>query len=134
MFLKMRTIPMLVVILALSACSGNWSTSNVDLKTTNPSQAPSAAVPLKTAQDIIVTEKDIIDRKYKTLGDIEVTVNKTTIFHPDPTKELVNEKLQEEAVKINADAVVLVRYGTVGVSFMSWGSLDGRGRAIAFEK
>lgn len=133
MLLKMRTIPVLFAILALSACSGNWSTSNVDLKTTNSGQASAPAAASKAAIDIIVTENDIIDRKYKTLGDIEVTVNKTTIFHPDPTKELVNEKLQEEAAKINADAVVLVRYGSVGVSFMSWGSLDGRGRAIAFE-
>lgn len=134
MFFKMRIVPVLVVILALSACSGNWSTSNVDLKTTNSGQASAPAATSKTAQDIIITEKDFTDRKYQTLGDIEVTVNKTTIFHPDPTKELVNEKLQEEAAKINADAVVLVRYGSVGVSFMSWGSLDGRGRAIAFEK
>lgn len=84
------------------------------------------------AKDIILTEGDITDKKYIVLGDISVTVNKTTIFHPDPTKELVNVKLREEAAKLGADAVTQIRYGTVGISMMSWGSLDGKGRAIQF--
>ena len=54
-----------------------------------------------------------------------ITVNKTTLFHPDPTREMVDQKLREQAYELGADAVVLARYGTVGVSFMSWGSLDG---------
>ena len=101
---------------------------------TIPASAPAAApaeTP-KSAADIILTEKDITDRKYETLADLEVTVNKTTIFHADPTKELVAEKLKEEAAKLNADAVILVRYGTVGIGLFSWGSLDGKGRAIKF--
>ena len=81
---------------------------------------------------ITVTENDITDRKYEVLGDISATVNKTTLFHPDPTPELVAEELRKEAAKLGADAVILVRYGTVGVSFVSWGSLDGNGRAIRF--
>lgn len=84
------------------------------------------------AKDIILVEGDITDKKYIVLGDISVTVNKTTIFHPDPTKELVNVKLREEAAKLGADAVTQIRYGTVGISMMSWGSLDGKGRAIQF--
>ena len=84
------------------------------------------------AKDIILKEGDITDKKYIVLGDISVTVNKTTIFHPDPTKELVNVKLREEAAKLGADAVTQIRYGTVGISMMSWGSLDGKGRAIQF--
>ena len=78
-------------------------------------------------------QDDITDRSYRVIGDIEVTVNKTTIFHPDPTPELVDQKLREKAAELGADAVILVRYGTVGVSLISWGSLDGKGRAITFE-
>jgi hypothetical protein len=63
-----------------------------------------------------------------------VIVNKTTLFHPDPTPALVDKELKKEAAKLCADAVVLLRYGTVGVSFLSWGSLDGRGRALKFVK
>ncbi len=62
-----------------------------------------------------------------------MTVNKTTLFHPDPTPELVDQKLRDKAAELGADAVILVRYGTVGVSLISWGSLDGKGRAIIFE-
>ncbi|MEQ9559785.1 MAG: hypothetical protein RIG67_28760 [Rhodospirillales bacterium] len=125
----------------LAGCN-TWSSANVELKTKGtdletasaPAAAP-AATPVETpksAADIILTEKDITDRKYETLADLEVTVNKTTIFHADPTKELVAEKLKEEAAKLNADAVILVRYGTVGIGLFSWGSLDGKGRAIKF--
>lgn len=125
----------------LAGCN-TWSSANVELKTKGtdmetasaPASAPAAApaeTP-KSAADIILTEKDITDRKYETLADLEVTVNKTTIFHADPTKELVAEKLKEEAAKLNVDAVILVRYGTVGIGLFSWGSLDGKGRAIKF--
>lgn len=113
-------------LLAVSGCS-TWSTSNVE--TARPVEAAAAAT---VPAEIIVTKNDITDRKYEVLGDIEVTVNKTTIFHPDPTEALVDDKLREEAAKLGADAVILVRYGTVGVSLMSWGSLDGKGRAIRF--
>jgi hypothetical protein len=78
-------------------------------------------------------EGDVSDRPYETLGDISVTVNKTTIFHPDPTRELVALRLKEEAAKLGADAVIHVRYGIVGIGFMSWGSLDGKGRAIIYK-
>jgi len=117
-------------LLLLSACT-TWSTSNVkrvdDTETIVASKAGQ-----KSLQEIVVTETDISDHKYKVLGDIEVTVNKTTIFNADPTREKVNEELRKEAARLGADAVILVRYGTVGVSFMSWGSLSGKGRAIVF--
>jgi len=127
----MRKIILLIgALLMLSACA-TWSTSNV--KKVDDSEAIVASkAEEKSPQDIVVTETDISDRKYKVLGDIEATVNKTTIFHSDPTREKVNEELRKEAAKLGADAVILVRYGTVGVSFMSWGSLNGKGRAIVF--
>lgn len=96
--------------------------------------APGEAVVKSDPTAILVTKEDITDRKYESLGDIKVTVNKTTLFHPDPTPALVDVQLKEEAAKLGADAVVLVRYGTVGVSLFSWGSLDGQGRAIKFVK
>ena len=47
---------------------------------------------------------------------------------------MVNQRLRTQAAKLGADAVIQVRYGTVGISALSWGSLDGKGRAIAYEK
>jgi len=87
----------------------------------------------RAASQIIVTAEDITDRKYRTLGDITASASKVTIFNSDPTEEMINEELRVEAAKLGADAVVLVRYGTVGLSAFSWGTLEGKGRAIAFE-
>jgi uncharacterized protein YbjQ (UPF0145 family) len=126
----MRNFFLISALLMLSACA-TWSTSNV--KIVDDSQTiTDSSTKQKSPQDIFVTEKDIGDRKYKVLGDIEVTVNKTTIFHKDPTREMVNEKLRKEASKLGADAVILVRYGTGGMSMMSYGALNGKGRAIVF--
>jgi uncharacterized protein YbjQ (UPF0145 family) len=119
-----------LLILGLPGCA-TWSTSSVETPDSTPS--PAAAQP-KRPHELRVTESDITDRQYSSLGDITVTVNKTTVFHPNPTREMVNQKLREEAAKLGADAVILVRYGTVGVSFMSWGSLEGKGRAIKFDQ
>lgn len=129
----MRNILLLVSLLILTGCGGTWSTANV--KSVDDTKLAKVAEDIqKSPLDIIITESDITDRKYKVLGDISATVNKTTIFHKDPTQEQVNEKLQQEAIKIGADAVILVRYGTVGVSFMSWGALNGKGRAVVFSE
>ena len=126
----MYKILVVSILLTLSACS-TWSTSSVKVASDSTTMGASTTKQ-KSPQAILVTEKDITDRKYKVLGDIEVTVNKTTIFHSDPTREKVNEELQKEAAKLGADAVVLVRYGTVGIALTSWGSLNGKGRAIVF--
>lgn len=130
--------------LLLGACS-SWSHSEVKPTTSGAgaasAPAQSASVPAASKEvvatdpaAIIVTKEDITDRKYESLGDIKVTVNKTTLFHDDPTPALVDKELKAEAAKLGADAVVLVRYGTVGVSLFSWGSLDGQGRAVKFVK
>ena len=117
-----------VCAILVSGCA-TWSHSTVD----NAPQRPAAPVAKATpAAQIAVMESDA-SRKYASLGDITVTVNKTTVFHPAPTRELVNQALKEKAAEMGADAVVLVRYGTVGVSLMSWGSLEGKGRAVKYE-
>lgn len=130
--LKSTHLPRLLLVLAsgalLSGCA-TWSSSDV----TN-ARPTAQEIRQVSPEKILLTEGDITDRPYKPLGDISVTVNKTTIFHTDPTKEMVNAKLQEEAAKLGADAVTHVRYGTVGISLMSWGSLDGKGRAVQFTR
>ncbi len=116
-------------LLLLGACAQGWATSNV-AKTTEAGAVARAP----TAPDQIqIIEGDITDRPYKSLGDVSVTVNKVTIFNADPTREMVNQRLRNEAAKLGADAVIQVRYGTVGISPLSWGSLDGKGRAIVFQ-
>lgn len=113
----------------VSGCA-TWTAGEV----TNVRSTTTFETKQTTPERIMLTDGDISDRPYIVLGDVSVTVNKTTIFHADPTKEMVNEKLKEEAAKLGADAVTHVRYGTVGISLMSWGSLDGKGRAVQFKR
>ena len=142
-----------VVTLALGGCAP-WSASEVrapggevtthwtDSSGTPRSMTPQGAVTPASAPTnraptppdrVILFEGDIPDRPYEALGDISVTVNKITIFHPDPTKDMVARQLREEAAKLGADAVIHVRYGTIGIGVASWGSLDGKGRAIFYK-
>jgi hypothetical protein len=113
-------------LLLLGACAQGLATSNV-AKTETAARAPTAP------DQIQIIEGDVTDRPYNSLGDVSVTVNKVTIFNADPTRDMVNQRLRNEAAKLGADAVIQVRYGTVGISPLSWGSLDGKGRAIVFE-
>ncbi|MGI9168786.1 MAG: hypothetical protein ACR2FH_01230 [Caulobacteraceae bacterium] len=98
-----------------------------------PSSEATAPRPGAAAEAILLTEDDITDRPYKAIGDIKVTVRKTTLFNKDPTRADVDAKLRKEAIKLGADAVVLVRYGTVGIGMTSWGVLHGEGRAVKFQ-
>ena len=116
------------LLAALGACADGWSTSQVS------PQAAAAGRPATPVDQIQIIEGDVTDRPYKSLGDVSVTVNKSTLFNADPTREMVNQRLRTQAGKLGADAVIQVRYGTVGISAFSWGSLDGKGRAIAYEK
>ena len=138
----MRKIILLSILLMISACSpisNLLSTSNVDTVEgyqANNISTSGESEQLNSLQDIVITETDMSDRNYIVVADISVTVNKTLqmfhIFSKPPTREMVNEKLRKEALKIGADAVILVRYGNVGMSFFSYGSLQGRGRAVVF--
>src|SRR4249920_2202132 len=91
-------------LVLLPGCA-TWSSTSVDNK------AASAAVKATDPAKVTLSESDMTSRKYTSLGDVSVTVNKTTIFNKDPTRDDVNAKLREEAAKLGADAVILVRYG-----------------------
>ena len=126
--LKLRRVAAMAMLApSLGACAEGWSTSSV-AKT----EAAAGRV-ARPVEQIQIIEGDVTDKPYKSLGDVSVTVNKVTIFNADPTREMVNDRLRKEAAKLGADAVIQVRYGTVGISPLSWGSLDGKGRAIVFD-
>ena len=112
-----RLTAVLLIACILSGCAATRSSSKV---TQNENAVVNKNTETIIASEIILTEEDILDRKYLILGDIKVSVSKTTIFNKDPTNEMVAVKLKEEAAELGADAVILVRYGTVGMSMMSW--------------
>ncbi|PLC53577.1 hypothetical protein CR155_12175 [Pollutimonas nitritireducens] len=122
-----KNLAIFAVVVSVSGCA-TWTTGNVAQNDRQRAVSHEKTPPAS----IVLTEGDITDRQYTSIGDISVTVNKTTVFHANPTKKLVNEKLKEKAAGLGADAVILVRYGEGGISFMSWGSLEGKGRAIKF--
>lgn len=110
----MRRAVLGLVLVGLAGCA-TYSSATVD-----------------RAAAVMITENDITDRPYSNLGDINVTVRKTTIFNADPIRESVGQALREKAASLGADAVVLIRYGTVGIGAFSWGQMDGSGRAVQF--
>ncbi len=118
---------------ALLAGCGTYATSSVKPVAGSGFISSKPAKTTKLPSDIIITESDITDRPYKSLGDISVTVRKITIFDSDPTQAKVADALREKAATMGADAVVLVRYGTVGIGLTSWGVMDGNGRAVVFQ-
>src|SRR5262249_14751389 len=117
-----------ILSMLLLGCA-TWSTSSVD---TSNRQALGTLKPT-TSEKVVVTEGDIADRPYVSLGDITVDVHKSSVYYPNPTRAHVNRKLQEKAAALGADAVIFVRYGEVGVTLLSMGSLEGKGRAIRFQ-
>ena len=127
--MKLKTLLLLILILFLTnGCAATWSYSGID----RPEGASQVSYEPTKAENITITALDITDKKYKVIGDITATVNKTTVFHADPTRELVNKKLTEEAAALGADAVVLVRYGKSGMGLLTWGSMEGKGRAVKY--
>ena len=127
-----KLLAALAAVTVLTSGCATWSTTSVE---GGGKPASEAIATVKTpATQIVLTDQDVVDRKYTVLGDITATVNKTTVFHPNPTRAMVNEEFRKKAHEMGADAVILIRYGEVGVSFMSWGSLEGKGRAIKFNQ
>lgn len=126
-----RNVCLLVALVALSACSGNRTSESVSPVAGAEPSTSQAVAPTNPAS-VKITTGDITDRPYRSLGDISVTVSKWTIFDPDPTPAQVDVALKEKAAKLGANAVILVRYGALGIGAFTWGKLDGNGRAIAF--
>jgi hypothetical protein len=123
-----------IAALLLAGCGTRSSSSVSPTIGAAPIAASASTKPTaKPPDQITLTEGDITDRPYQSLGDIEVTVKKWTIFDSDPTREKVATALREKAAAMGADAVVLARYGTVGIGFASWGQMDGQGRAVVFK-
>jgi hypothetical protein len=114
----------------LAACG---TRSGGSIAPTTGAAAPATVAAKKDPAAIQIFDGDIANRKYHSLGDISVSVSNWTIFDSDPTPAKVDDELRKQAAKLGADAVILVRYGTVGMSVMTWGKLDGNGRAIAFD-
>lgn len=120
----MRSFIAIGLALSVSACA-TWETSSL------PQDAKRAEVPATVSvTDILVSETALPGRSYEALGDLKVTVNKTTAFHPAPTREAVIAKLQQDAAKLGGNAVINAEISDVQVSAFSWGTRTGTGTAV----
>ncbi|MBV5277571.1 MAG: hypothetical protein J0647_00720 [Campylobacteraceae bacterium] len=90
-------------------------------------------IKLTLPEKVVISELDILDRPYTVLSDILVTVNQITPLNATPTKELVNAKLKDEAVKIGADAVIYVQYKKMDSTWTRWNGMEGKGQAVKFK-
>jgi|TARA_B100001964_G_scaffold99678_1_gene111295 uncharacterized protein YbjQ (UPF0145 family) len=123
-----KLIWLIPLIFSTVGCASTWSYSTVD----SIDGVPQKSYEATKQENITITSLDITNREYEVIGDISVSVNKTTVFNADPTREQINSKLKEKAASLGADAVILVRYGKGGIGLMTWGHLEGKGRAIKF--
>lgn len=127
----MRKLVIPAIICMAAALSGCGHRASADIAPTSAVAAHGAVVK-KAPESITVSENDITGKKYVSLGDITVTVSKNTLFDSDPNQDMVKAKLQQSASELGADAVVLARYGAVGMTLWSYGSIEGKGRAVKF--
>jgi len=80
----------------------------------------------------IAIYSDSLDTPYRSLGEITAKVSKGSLLSKSPTIEDVNFKLQEEALRLGANAVLNVTYDR-GMSLMSYEVLKAKGLAVVAE-
>ena len=113
-----------VALFGLSACTVSWPGTSDPSAIHYTQQGP--------ASHVIVRDDDYFERKYSPLGEVRVALTRPSPFHPNPTRDTVNQRLREEAAKLGADAVILVRYATLDGGFLGSGTFEGKGLAIKF--
>lgn len=120
--MKTRNLLAVGCSLALLGCT-NWETSSV---------APSEVVNQGnafSAKSIQLSAEPLDPARYVKISDLAVSVNKATVFNPDPTVSAVESKLQQEAYQLGATDVFEVRITDIGVSMLSYGTRKGFGVA-----
>ncbi len=71
------------------------------------------------------------ERRYQSLGEITVTLHKTTILQPDPTEAELAALMRAKAATIGADAIIETRFQRIREG-LDGSVLEGRGQAIKF--
>lgn len=124
MNMKIKTISIVIAFSAvtlLSGCATYRTSSNIDVQ-------PSSGVSSTANVQIL---EGAPDRKFKELGQIEVSIKKLTVFHKNPTKEQANAALIEKAKILGGDAVIRTRYES-GADLTTWGYIHAIGICVAW--
>lgn len=118
---KIKCYLLLVMLLTLSGCATYRVSSNVDGGVSDSNQV--------LLSDIKLYESSLPEGSFMTVGPIDVSIKKLTIFNADPTKEQANQALREKALLIGANAVINIKYSS-GVGFTTWGYMDAEGLGV----
>lgn len=118
-------LSVVIAAFAVSGCGTTWYAPE------DPTPLRMSNVP-RPAAHVIVREEDFPERAYSALGEVTATVTTAAPLTAAPTRDAVNQRLREEAAKLGADAVILVRYTAPEPGFFGAGTVTGRGRAIRF--
>lgn len=120
---------LVVSALALSACTDNFNWShNREIASLGRTADELVTKP----SDIMITTGDFEGRAYQRLGHLRVRVIRTTPIHPPASRSEADAELQDEAARLGADAVILVKYGNRTPDFLGLATLDATGTAIKF--
>ena len=85
------------------------------------------------SRDISIIKTNLSE-DYSKIAVVSAIVYKKLPSSPEPTEEAVNEKLQHEALKLGANAVINTRYERKKTTWVGWGSLVGHGWAVKIHK
>jgi len=85
------------------------------------------------AAPVRIIEGAVVDRAYKELGTVDVTLTRAAGATANPTKEQANAALAEKARKLGADAVIDVTYET-GEGLGRSDQISASGTAVQFTK
>ena len=118
-----RILP-LVILLSISGCASYRTNSDIDFDSTELSVDQS---------NIQILESGMEEGSFEFIGKVDAIVKKLTIFHKNPTKEQVDVVLSQKASKLNADAVINVKYKS-GVGATTWGYMSAKGDAVKVKK
>lgn len=128
----MRYFSILAVLatIGIAGCDvqdGQYAVANEG--STKPTVA-AASAPVQPTQVQIF--EGVPTRAYTVLGELDISVNKLTAFHPSPTREAALTRLKEAAAKLGADAVINTNVGEIKVVPLSWGARQATGTAVKF--
>ncbi|HCX15159.1 MAG TPA: hypothetical protein DGZ24_07575 [Rhodospirillaceae bacterium] len=84
------------------------------------------------AEKVILADGDILDRRYRILGQVFVRAKKVGIIDRPSIETKTDILLKAKAAELGADALINVRRERKGMSIFSFGHMDGFGTAIAF--
>jgi uncharacterized protein YbjQ (UPF0145 family) len=102
------------------------------LAAATPALTPVEARHATSADMIVLTDADLPGRRYTRVGDVRSEVHQKSMFPKTPSRSLLDADLKAQALKLGADAVILVKYDMHNALTSTKGDIAA-GVAVRFE-